>query len=120
MSVVPWPVEGIGKVEPAIVAMVNINMIHICAWEMCEQLMAGAGRILPKGGLLYLYGPFKRKGTDTAPSNEAFDRMLQDRDPTWGIRDLEAVETLAGQHNLQLAQVIEMPANNFSVVFERL
>ncbi len=120
VSVVPWPVEGIGKVEPAIVAMVNINMIHICAWEMCEQLMAGAGRILPKGGLLYLYGPFKRKGTDTAPSNEAFDRMLQDRDPTWGIRDLEAVETLAGQHNLQLAQVIEMPANNFSVVFERL
>ena len=115
----PWPVErpipGLGPVT----AIVNINMIHISAWEMCRHLMAGAERILPGGGVLYLYGPFKREGAHTAASNETFDRMLRDRNPDWGIRDLAAVVTVAQQHSLQLKSITEMPANNLSVVFRR-
>ena len=110
-----WPVEDADFALP-IVAIANINMIHISAWKMCEHLMAGAQRVLPAGGVLYLYGPFKQGG-EMATSNEAFDRSLRDRNADWGIRDLEAVARLAERCDLQLTQTIEMPANNLSVVF---
>lgn len=119
VSCEPWPVEVDFPLAAPIMAIVNINMIHISPWAMCTHLMAGAQRILPRSGLLYLYGPFKQDGMHTAPSNEAFDRMLRDRDSRWGIRDLEAVEAIAQQHGFQLTDVIEMPANNLSVVFTR-
>lgn len=116
----PWSVETETSIQLPIAAIVNINMIHISAWEMCKHLMAGAERVLPAGGVLYLYGPFKRGGKQTAPSNEAFDRILRDRDAAWGIRDLEAVIKLAEAHSLRLNRVVEMPANNLSVVFQRI
>lgn len=100
-------------------AIVNINMIHIAPWQACLGLMIGAGQILPPGGVLYLYGPYKRNGKHTAPSNADFDRSLRARNPEWGVRDLEAVEAAAAAQNLQLQQVIEMPANNLSVIFSR-
>ncbi|NJM77770.1 MAG: DUF938 domain-containing protein [Acaryochloridaceae cyanobacterium RU_4_10] len=56
-----------------IAAIVNINMIHIAPWSATLGLMAGAGALLPPGGVLYLYGPYKQGGVHTAPSNEAFD-----------------------------------------------
>ena len=115
----PWPVEAADFAPLPIVAIVNINMIHISAWEMCGYLMAGAERLLSSGGVLYLYGPFKREGEHTAKSNEAFDRMLRDRNADWGIRDLEAVVELAKKHSLTLARTVEMPANNLSVIFHR-
>ncbi len=100
-------------------AIVNINMIHISPWLACLGLMEGAGRILPPGGLLYLYGPYKRNGEHTAPSNASFDRSLRDRNSLWGVRDLEAVIEAAAAQNLRLQQVIDLPANNLSVIFSR-
>jgi len=100
-------------------AIVNINMIHIAPWSACLGLMAGASRILPPGGMLYLYGPFKQKGQHTAPSNAAFDASLQQRNPEWGVRDLEEVVAIARSHNLFLTQSYAMPANNLSVVFQK-
>ena len=99
-------------------AIVNINMIHIAPWQACLGLMRGAG-LLPPGGVLYLYGPYKRNGEHTAPSNADFDRSLRARNPEWGVRDLEAVVEAAAAQNLKLQQVIEMPANNLSVIFSR-
>ena len=101
-------------------AVVCINMIHIAPWAAAEGLVAGAGRLLAPGGVLYLYGPFKRDGAHTAPSNAAFDRSLRARDPAWGVRDLEAVAELAAAAGFGPAEAIEMPANNLSVVFRRL
>ena len=117
----PWPVEAdsLALAQP-ITAIVNINMLHISAWEMCQHLMAGAQRVLPSGGVLYLYGPFKQNGQQTAPSNAAFDAVLRDRNSQWGIRDLEAVIEAAQKHDLALVEVVPMPANNFSVVFRRM
>lgn len=100
-------------------AIVCINMIHIAPWAAAEGLMAGAGRILSPAGLLYLYGPFRRDGGHTAPSNAAFDADLRARDPAWGVRDLEAVTALAASQGLALAGVVAMPANNFSVLFRQ-
>ncbi|MBX2864555.1 MAG: DUF938 domain-containing protein [Leptolyngbyaceae cyanobacterium MAG.088] len=111
----PWPVEVDAK--RTVDAIVNINMIHIAPWQVCNALMIGAERILPDGGVLYLYGPFKRNGQHTAPSNETFDNWLKEQNPDWGVRDLDAVETVAKDHKLMLKEVIEMPANNLSLVF---
>jgi len=100
-------------------AIVCCNMIHIAPWAACEGLMAGAGRLLPEGGVLFLYGPYTIDGQHTAPSNREFDADLRRRNPAWGIRDLTEVTTLAAQHGLTLAETVQMPANNFSVIYRR-
>jgi hypothetical protein len=114
VSAAAWPVEG-----ETFDALVAINMIHISPWEATLDLMAGAGRLLRNGGVLYTYGAYKRGGQHTAPSNEAFEGWLKQRDPRFGVRDLEAVEAAAAAQGLRLREIIDMPANNFSLVFER-
>lgn len=81
--------------------------------------MRGAGRVLLHGGILYLYGPYRVGGRHTAPSNDAFDRSLKSQDPSWGVRDLEAVVAEAERNGLALVETVPMPANNLSVVFRR-
>ncbi len=99
--------------------VVAINMIHISPWASCEGLMAGAARLLTPGGLLFLYGPYKQGAAHTARTNEMFDFSLKQRDPEWGVRDLEAVTAAAAGRGLTLRSVVEMPANNLSIVFAR-
>ena len=100
-------------------AVVCINMIHIAPWTAGEAMLRRAGRILPPGGVLYLYGPYRRDGAHTAPSNAAFDQMLRGQDPRWGVRDLETVIATAAAAGLRHTETVAMPANNFSVVFVR-
>jgi SAM-dependent methyltransferase len=109
---VPWPVANADVV-------VCCNMIHISPWAACAGLMAGVECVLPPGGILYLYGPYKIGGRHTAPSNAAFDADLRARNPDWGIRDLDEVAALARRHNFALKETVEMPANNLSVIFRR-
>lgn len=107
-----WPVERAD-------AVVCINMIHIAPWPAALGLLDGAARLLPAGGPLVLYGPFRRGGAHTAPSNAAFDDDLRRRNPDWGVRDLETVAGAAAARGLSLAEVAEMPANNLTVVLRR-
>jgi len=102
-----------------IAAIVCSNMIHIAPWSACEALLRNAGQWLASGAPLILYGPFKRGGQHTAPSNAAFDADLRRRNPEWGVRDLDAVLALARQHSFALAEVVAMPANNLTVVLTR-
>ncbi|GGD50701.1 DUF938 domain-containing protein [Caballeronia grimmiae] len=104
---------GIGSVA----AIVCINMIHIAPWDAAEALVRGASERLSAGGVLYLYGPYRRNGAHTAPSNEAFDAQLRATNPYWGVRDMEAVESLASQAGFALGEIVAMPANNFGLVF---
>jgi hypothetical protein len=100
-------------------ALVSINMIHISPWGATQGLMAGAARVLPAGAPLYLYGPYRRHGQHTAPSNAAFDESLRARDPEWGVRDLDEVSALATAHGFALQRTVAMPANNLIVIFRR-
>ena len=100
-------------------AVICCNMIHIAPWTACEGLMAGAARLLPAAGILYLYGPYKIGGRHTAPSNQEFDAYLRRQDPQWGIRDLDEVTALAGRNDFTLVETVAMPANNLSVIFAR-
>ena len=107
-----WPMSSLA-------AVLCINMIHIAPWSACEGLLRNAGAVLRPGGVLLLYGPFRRDGRHTAPSNAVFDADLRSRSPAWGIRDLETVAAVADSHGLATPDIVEMPANNLSVVFRR-
>ena len=82
--------------------------------------MTGAARVLPPGGVLYLYGAFFRADRETAPSNFEFDRSLRSRNGKWGVRQLEKVVETASGAGLDLSEVVDMPNNNYSVVFKRV
>jgi len=107
-----WPIERAD-------AIVCINMVHIAPWAATEGLMAGSARCLPPGGVLYLYGPYQRGGEHTAPSNAAFDESLRAHNPAWGLRDVEAVAESAQAQGLTLGKIVEMPANNLSLILTR-
>ena len=100
-------------------AIYNANLIHIAPWEVALGLLRGAARHLLPSGLLVMYGPFRIAGQPTAPSNESFDQDLKQRDPRFGVRDLEAVTALALEHGLALRERVEMPANNQLLVFDK-
>ncbi|MDP1748630.1 MAG: DUF938 domain-containing protein [Reyranella sp.] len=107
-----WPLERAD-------AVLCCNMIHIAPWEAAVGLISGAARLLPEGGTLYLYGPYRRDGRHTAPSNEAFDLDLRRRNPAWGVRDLETVTALATAKGFGPPEIVDMPANNLSLLFKR-
>jgi SAM-dependent methyltransferase len=107
--------SGPGK----LLAVFCANVVHIAPWRVAEGLFAGAGRALRDGGRLFLYGPFKRDGKHTAISNAVFDSSLRDKDPEWGVRDIADLERLAASAGLVLRKIVEMPANNLVLVFER-
>jgi hypothetical protein len=95
-------------------------MVHISPWEATLGLIKGAAAILTPTSPFYLYGPYMHEGFATAPSNQAFDRSLRDRNPRCGLRELEAVATMAQSVGFSVPVVTEMPANNLSVVFRRV
>ena len=105
--------------DQAFDAVVSINMIHIAPWEACRCLMGGVARVLKRGGLLYLYGPFMIGNRHTAPSNAAFDDSLKAMDRRFGVRDVAAVAAEATLNGLTLEKQVPMPANNLSLIFRR-
>ncbi|OQW47077.1 MAG: SAM-dependent methyltransferase [Proteobacteria bacterium SG_bin6] len=109
-AVPDWPIEGAD-------AMLCINMVHISPWHATLGLFAGAALLLEPGAPLYLYGPFHRAGVPTAESNLAFDANLRARDPAWGLRGVD--EVTAAAQGFVLDRVIEMPANNLSLIYRR-
>ena len=111
--------ERNARIPVDLTAILCINLIHIAPWAAALGLLRGAAAALAPGRLLYLYGPYRRGGAHTAPSNEAFDRSLRAQDPAWGVRDLEAVASAARQAGFDLDEVVQMPANNLSVILRR-
>jgi len=99
--------------------LLTVNLLHVAPWAACEGLMAGAVRLLKPGGFLFVYGPFMRDGQHNSEGNLQFDRSLRMQDPALGLRDLNDVADCAERHGLALEQVIEMPANNRSLVFRQ-
>ena len=107
-----WPVRGVD-------AMFTANTLHIMSWPEVMALFNGIGTVLAPGGVLCIYGPFRYAGRYTSDSNQEFDRMLQERDPQSGLRDIEAVSLLADQYGLRLDADFDLPANNRLLVFTK-
>jgi cyclopropane fatty-acyl-phospholipid synthase-like methyltransferase len=98
-------------------AVYSANTAHIMPWEAVCAMFAGVATHLQAGGLFCLYGPFNEGGKFTAPSNAAFDAQLRQQDPAMGIRDMQALETLANSQQLSLQARFQLPANNQILVF---
>ncbi|MEH6404874.1 MAG: DUF938 domain-containing protein [Sneathiella sp.] len=113
-----WPVEDRYSHGP-ITAVFNANMIHISPWQVCQGLLAGAGRILRPGGKVFLYGPFKVKGEHTSQSNEQFEKWLTNQSSEFGVRDIERVTEEAALNDLTHLESCPMPSNNFIQIFEK-
>jgi hypothetical protein len=82
-------------------------------------MLSGSGRHLAEGGVLVLYGPFRLDGQHTSDSNRDFDAELKQRDPSWGVRDAEAVIECARERGLAFVRRVAMPANNQCLIFTR-
>lgn len=100
-------------------AIFNANTVHILSWPEVEKLFAGIGRVLDKGGILCLYGPFNYGGKFTSESNARFDDWLKSRNPKSGVRDYEALNALAEAQGMKLLHDFEMPINNRTLVWQR-
>ena len=100
-------------------AVYSSNTAHIMSWESVCAMFAGVGSCLLPGGVFCLYGPFNEGGRFTTVSNQEFDCSLRARDATQGIRDLEALETLASGQQMKLTQQFRLPANNCLLVFHK-
>ena len=111
-ATVDWPVDRAD-------AILCCNMVHIAPWSAAVGLFAGAGRLLPAGAPLILYGPFIEDGVETAPSNLAFDESLRARNPAWGIRHVANLDALARAAGLDGPERITMPANNLMLIWRK-
>ncbi len=108
----PWPIARAG-------AVVCINMIHISPWESTEALFDGASKLLASGAPLITYGPYRRHGEHTSPSNAAFDESLRSRNAQWGVRDIDELLELGVRTGFALEEEVGMPANNMSLIWRR-
>jgi SAM-dependent methyltransferase len=108
----PWPIAAAD-------AIICINMVHVAPWAATPALFEGARQVLARDSLLFLYGPFRRGGQHTAPSNAQFDADLRAHDPEWGLRDVEALAAVANDSGFVLANEVAMPANNLSLIFRK-
>jgi SAM-dependent methyltransferase len=107
-----WPARSVDAVFTA-------NTLHIMSWPAVVALYRGVAEVLAPGGVLCVYGPFRYGGEYTSESNGEFDRMLKERDPWSGVRDIEAVCELAGPYGLSLVADHDLPANNRLLVFDK-
>ena len=112
----PWPLTD--ELRSSLEAVVCINMLHICPWTCTKALFGETANLLDTDQLLIIYGPFKVNGDHISHSNFLFDKALKDQNPYWGVRDLEAVNEIASQNGFKKPQIIEMPANNLSIIFK--
>ena len=108
----PWPLQTAD-------AVIAINLIHVAPWSATLALFQGAEALLSREDVLFLYGPYRRFGRHISEGNAQFDLDLRAQNPEWGVRDLEAVSDVAAGSGFALAEIVEMPANNLSLVFNR-
>ena len=113
----PWPLPQ--NLQGAVKAVVCINLLHISPASCTDAVLEESALLLPSGAPLIIYGPFLRNGAHTSASNAAFDRSLKERNPQWGLRDVEAITARASSAGLKAKEVVSMPANNLTLVLQR-
>ena len=105
--------------DKSVAAVLVVNMTHIAPWSATLGALAGAANVARRGGLLFVYGPFKRDGKHTSEGNAVFDESLRRQNDEWGYRDIEAVIAEAEKVGFERAEIVQMPANNFALAMTR-
>ena len=113
----PWPLPQ--NLQGAVKAVVCINLLHISPASCTDAVLEESALLLPSGAHLIIYGPFRRNGAHTSASNAAFDQSLRERNHQWGLRELNQVTAIAAKAGFNTENVVSMPANNLTLVFQR-
>ena len=113
----PWPLPR--DIHKELKAVVCINLLHISPASCTDAVLEESALLLPSGAPLVIYGPFMRDGSHTSASNAAFDASLRQRNPQWGLRELNQVAAMATKAGFKLDDVVSMPANNLTLVLRR-
>lgn len=113
----PWPLPL--EILAAVKAVVCINLLHISPAHCTHAVLEESALLLPCEAPLIIYGPFMRNGAHTSASNAAFDQSLRQRNPEWGLRDLNTITSIATSTGLKIDDVVPMPANNLTLVLRR-
>ncbi len=99
-------------------AIFLINLFQVAPIEVADGLANIAANYLSKNGALYIYGPFKVNGKFTTQSNEEFDAALRSHGvPEWGLKDVADITKAANKYGLTLKETVNMPANNFILIY---
>ena len=115
---IPWKIPL--KLAHSLQGIVSINMIHVAQWACTVDLFRESGKLLKKGQFLLLYGPFKIDNKHTSQSNYFFDNSLKMQNDLWGIKDLEEVNDEANKNGFFQEDIINMPANNYSIIYRKV
>ena len=107
------------KLAYSLQGIVSINMIHITQWNCTESLFRGSRKLLNNGKFLILYGPFKIANKHISQSNYFFDNSLKMQNDSWGVRNLEEVDDVAKKNGFFQENYINMPANNFLIIYRK-
>ena len=115
---IPWEIPF--YLTHPLIGIVSINMIHVAAWPSTVALFVESGKLLKKGQFLMLYGPFKISNKHTSQSNYLFDNSLKMQNDLWGIKNLEEVSEEAKKNGFAQEEIINMPANNYSIIYRKI
>lgn len=105
--------------EASIDYMYNANMMHISPYSCSIGLFTNAGKLLKDEGILFTYGPYAINGKITPESNVNFDKSLKLQDRSWGLRDINDLKELAKNNGIKLIDIIDMPANNKTLIWKK-
>ena len=108
-----WP-------ELSVDAVFSANTLHIMSAYEVEILFKQAPKLLQKGGVFLVYGPFNYQGQYTSDSNRQFDIWLKSRNPDSCIKEFSVINDLAHQNGLELQADYAMPANNRILFWQKL
>ncbi|XP_065272360.1 methyltransferase-like 26 B [Emys orbicularis] len=113
----PWD-QWAGLSQGRCNVIVIINLLHFLAQGL-EGLFQGVGQLLNPGGVCLIYGPFAINGIISPECNVELEEKLQERNPAWGLRDVEELRQLATLNALRLERMLEMPEYTKCLIFRR-
>lgn len=110
---------GWGAAETPCDLIVVINLLHLISAGEAANVIREVATALAPGGTLVIYGPFMRGGELTSTGDAEFHARLTAQDPAIGYKDDFDTMDLLQAAGLEMAQVVEMPANNLALVARR-
>ena len=93
-----------------------VNLLHLVSEAEASTLIAEAARALAPGGLLALYGPFRRDDGFASAGDADFHARLTAQDPATGYKPLAWVLSELRRAGLSADTPVAMPANNLMLL----
>ena len=104
--------------EKSFAAIFCINIFQVAPISIADGMMKCAAHLLKDDGILLIYGPFQIEGKFSTDSNKVFHETLGSAGVSeWGLKDTADLKKAAASHGMELKEQIDMPSNNFTLVF---